>query len=88
MQYVLTEQEYADLVRVKDNFKRGEEKKLQRVCTLAAVNTPLPDCWISNHGEIRSWGCILEDEESDSYIEYCDDCPSQGACPAIKSWSK
>lgn len=93
MQYILTEEEYKNLISTKEEAieKRTKKykKELQEVCTLAAINTLLPDNWISNYGEIRSWGCILEPQDSGMNIEYCDDCPSQKVCPnPHKGWSQ
>lgn len=77
MQYILSEQEYKELVNARKNAQNDARADLQKVCTLAAKHTPVTVSWMSKN-EPEPWGCIL-DEESDP--GYCDHCPVMHICP-------
>lgn len=81
MQYLLTQDEYKELVDCSKKITAREEKKLQEFCTFVADNLILDSGW--KKGE--TWGCILSEEDE----WYCDDCPAREVCPyEFKSWSK
>lgn len=77
MQYILSEQEYDDLVKAKKRAEDAVRERLQEACTLAAKHTPIVSNWAPEMVP-APWGCVL-DEESDP--GYCDDCPVNGICP-------
>lgn len=82
MQYILTEDEYRDLMQkasLKNNMPSPE--KLRAACTRIADTMVLRDGW--KKGEV--WGCILSSRRE----WYCDDCPVKDICPyECKKWSK
>jgi len=45
MQYILTEQEYKELVNGRKNAQNDAKADLQKVCTLAAKHTPITVDW-------------------------------------------
>lgn len=84
MQYILTEQEYAELKREQSAKAKVSADRLQEICTLAAQHIPVPCDW-SQDKQPRPWGCILANPRSG----YCDDCPVSDVCPnPRKEWSK
>lgn len=81
MKYVLSQEEYDELVN--RGAKREKELKdtLQDLCTRVANIEPIKDGWMAE----KPWGCILTVEHE----WYCDDCPVQDVCPRErKEWSK
>ena len=85
MKYLLSEEEYQDLIRVKEYHEKAYTDALQKFCTLAAEHIPITRKW-NKEAEPTPWGCILS-EENDSW--YCDACPVQNICPySYKKWSK
>jgi len=84
MQYLLTEQEYKDLLDRVDRYKKSQREALQDLCTKAADHVPVNWGW----GELedpKPWGCILSTEDE----WYCDSCPAKKLCPhPNKEWSK
>jgi hypothetical protein len=81
MQYILTEQEYDELVTTKKNKLALQEKELQELCTKIADTMPM-------RTEASPWGCVLT-VESNGGEWYCDECPVQTICPKrYKHWSK
>ena len=83
MQYLLTKEEYDDLVQLKRRWAEHEVKVLQDLCTLVADHVPAYRPWdIPNKSP---WGCILTKKTT----AYCDHCPVNGMCPHTpKRWSK
>lgn len=98
MQYILSEDEYKQLLKDAKDGKAitdslPSKKELQQFATMVADNLVIKSGWMKG----KVWGCLItktkknksyEDEEY--YLEwYCDDCPSQNICPyEYKSWSK
>jgi len=81
MQYILTEEEYIELKRVKNVKELAEVEKLQDFCTMVCNTLPVL-FW--NNTEPRIWECMLTKEEW-----YCDGCPSSEICPyEYQNWSK
>jgi hypothetical protein len=87
MQYLLTQQEYDELQRAKQQRAKAQTAELQKLCTLAAQHVPVA---VSCFGveTLRPWGCIL-DSDPEKNPGYCDLCPAQDLCPSErKEWSK
>lgn len=75
MQYILTEEEYQNLVdfKKKDNLK--EKEKLEKFCTFVANNLPIESY---GYKEKQAWGCIRGRVDVDEW--YCDKCPCRAIC--------
>ena len=86
MQYVLTEQEYQELLDAKEKAEESEKKRLQEVCTLAADSIPVKVYW-DKEGK-QPWGCLHTREKEDGMEWYCDGCPVREFCPSRKRYSK
>ena len=83
MQYLLTENEYIELVRAADESKNTMRKSEQELCTNIANTMPIDWGW--GDGNPKPWRCILTAENE----WYCDSCPVQDICPyEDKLWSK
>ncbi len=84
MQYILSEDEYKDLVRKSEIRKKDCELVIQDLCTKVANNMPVAWSW----GDyFEPWGCVLTKESHDEW--YCDECPVQKECPSkLKKYSK
>lgn len=67
MQYVLSEEEYTNLLKLGREHIEAREKTLQTLCTMVADNMP------ATNGE--PWGCMLSGNNC------CDDCPVDNLCP-------
>jgi hypothetical protein len=81
MQYLLTAEEYDNLVKAPDVVKEEQKAILQKACTRMAEEIPIGVPW---HGDkLLAWGCILTNT-----AEYCDCCPARDICPASKNYSK
>lgn len=81
MQYLLTKEEYEDLIN-KANVKNLQNKEqLQELCTNLANHMPVL-FW--DNKEPKVWGCIRTSEHE----WYCDNCPAQDLCPTSKNYSK
>ena len=78
MQYLLSEEEYGELVRQRDARIRASTDELQAVCTLAAQHIPVARSWAKD-ATPAPWGCILGPREQNP--GYCDDCPVKAICP-------
>lgn len=76
MQYILTQDEFQELTRLKKNYEKGEIDKLQKFCTFVAENLPIIVSWDKDK-EPRIWGCIL----TENHHGYCDQCPAKEVCP-------
>jgi hypothetical protein len=77
MQYLLTKQEYEELISSANKQKIKREAKLQEFCTLAARHIPIKVAWID--GAPKPWGCILL--EGIENPGCCDECPAVRFCP-------
>lgn len=85
MQYLLTEEEYAELHAVLRHEREKAREALQRACTLAADHVPVTLPWAKDAAP-RPWGCI---RSRPSPSGYCDECPVKDICPHDKKrWSK
>jgi hypothetical protein len=86
MQYILTEEEYNELVSRKKKIDIEAQNKLQEFCTLAAKHIPAQREW--DPDDKSPWGCVLE-KGDEGQNGYCDDCPAQDICPYhYKEWSQ
>lgn len=86
MQYLLTEEEYKELVAQAEGKKVANKELIQELCTEVATHKPVK-YW--GRKEAVIWGCILLDEEHPASAEYCDECPVEKGCPYdYKRWSK
>lgn len=86
MQYILTADEYAELLNKADRTEVIEQEKVLDLCQMVAKYKPVTVIWRGENAEPEPWGCIM-DEESDP--GYCDECPVQDWCPyEHKKWSK
>lgn len=99
MQYILSEEEYRDLVQKKNLHINMQKQKLLDLCiyicnTMPVVkcnNTTIPwECELTKHSEydcnkLVPWGCIL----TKNCQWYCDKCPVEEICPhEDKEYSK
>lgn len=81
MKYVLSQEEYDELVNRGAKREKALEATLQDLCTRVANSEPVKEGWYAG----KPWGCILSVEHE----WYCDDCPVQDVCPREwKEWSK
>jgi hypothetical protein len=80
MQYILSEEEYHDLLQKKNLEFKIEKEKLQALCTTICDTMPIT----LGDNVVRPWGCILTKKSW-----YCDKCPVNEICPLEgKHWSK
>ncbi len=80
MQYILSEEEYRDLVQKKNLHIKMQKQTLQNLCIEICDNMPVKT-WAD---EKSPWGCILTKNS-----EYCDKCPVEEICPyEDKEYSK
>lgn len=80
MQYVLTEEEYNNLVKTKEYKFTIAQAELQNLCTTICDTMPV----VKYDGEKSPWGCIINNKNW-----YCDKCPVSEICPKEhKNWSK
>lgn len=77
MQYILTEQEYANLKAESEVAKKKLDKTLQDLCTKVCDNMPIKWDW-GDSKIFKPWGCILTHNEDEWY---CDQCPVEEKCP-------
>lgn len=75
MQYILTEQEYKELLYAKEYTTTLSKNKLQTLCTKIANEMPVKWGW--NGPDPKPWGCVISQKEE----WYCDKCPVQTICP-------
>jgi len=86
MQYLLSEEEYKNLINNKQAYNADKNKKLQEFCTMVADNLPTTESWFDKKVEPYKWGCILTQHDSE---HVCDCCPAEEICPyEHKAWSK
>ena len=86
MKYILTQQEYDDLTRVKTLKIQEDTQGLQKLCTQIADTMPIVWGWGGSPDLPKPWGCILS-KRNGSW--YCDQCPVKDICPyPNKRWSK
>ncbi len=94
MQYILTEEEFKELVSAKKNQITMTPGKLQKLCTRIADELPI-SFW--HRKEKHPWGCKItkekeatKNDESFCDDDYCcDECIVSEICPYVsKAWSK
>lgn len=86
MQYILSEEEYNDLITKGKKREVVDKELIQKLCTLCADHIPVVPYWNKNNKDHipKPWGCILTKGHG-----YCDCCPVQDDCPYEgKEWSK
>jgi len=84
MQYLLTEEEYSALKKLKIEHSEKKKKELQEFCIFAAMHIPASRHW--DKDDKSPWGCIHSKEKNSGY---CDQCPAQRICPEEhKGWSQ
>ena len=84
MQYLLTQDEYDELVARAQTAEQQAEAILFNLCKEVADHKPVVWGW-SRHEEPKPWGCI----ESRPGEWHCDSCPVRNVCPNdCKQWSK
>lgn len=76
MQYILSQEEYSNLLKKKEENSRLTKKKLQELCTDISDNLPIAITWASGLPK-RPWGCIITAKRE----HYCDECPVREICP-------
>jgi hypothetical protein len=86
--YILTEEEYTELVNRGAELNARNKKKMQDMATLAANSIP----WKNKYYK-GVYGCIYNTEEENEKFDtanpdYCDECPCIELCPSNKHWSK
>lgn len=72
MQYLLTKEEYDELLSRKDRVITLQKDKLQKLCTKIANEMPIK--WRGS--EHSPWGCTISNDDW-----YCDSCPVITICP-------
>lgn len=83
MQFLLTEEEYQDLINLNEKLKEDMRETLQDLCSKVADNMPVI-FW--GNKEPKIWGCW---KTGMPHMTYCDACPVKKVCPAeFKRWSK
>ena len=85
MQYLLTKEEYDQLVARGIQKTQADIKILQDLCSKVADYMPTQKSWDWKEGyPLEPYKCILT-----SNNEYCDRCPVQDVCPyQSKQWSQ
>jgi len=86
MQYILTQEEFDELNKVKQHKFDVTTKQLQKLCTKIANEMPVTWGW--GGPDPKPWGCIHTRLEDDNEEWYCDECPVKSICPSTKNWSK
>lgn len=85
MQYLLTEEELAELKAQITAAEVREKDKVQKLCTLVATFVPVARPWYGEDAIPTPWGCIRNEVNNP---EYCDCCPVDDECPYdYKEWS-
>jgi hypothetical protein len=85
MMYVLTSEEYSELLERKAVLDGKDRAVLQALCTKIADEMPVARPW-SPSSDPSPWGCILSRGHGSGY---CDNCPVTEICPhPHKEWSK
>lgn len=83
MEYILSQEEYDELIKTKENGHSFIRNTLQDLCTKVADYMPIKWGW--GGPDPKPWKCIISVEEE----WYCDQCPVQEVCPyEDKTWSK
>ena len=82
MQYILTQEEYDNLLNKGKEREQMNNDDLQKLCTMVADHMPIR----FNDGEpMKPWGCGI----NKGFIWICDGCPVKKLCPyKFKKFSK
>lgn len=84
MQFLLDENEYAELCDAPGLVQKSNQVTIQRLCILVANFKPIERDWDKENSS--PWGCILNEINNPGY---CDACPVSDECPHKgKNWSK
>ena len=88
MQYILSEDEYRELVDAPKKVRAELTETIQDLCTRVCEHEPVPYHWGPGKPpkdvRIQPWGCLLNING-----HTCDLCPVQGVCPHHpKEWSQ
>jgi hypothetical protein len=78
MQFILTREEYAALLKKQEISLGLQKDKLQALCTKIADTMPVKVRW--RKGPDQPWGCIIT-EKKKGHGHYCDECPVRDICP-------
>lgn len=77
MQYILSQDEYDELLSKRDIKFNITKKQLQTLCTTIADTMPIKLNWGPWKEAPLPWGCILTVDQE----WYCDSCPVKKICP-------
>jgi hypothetical protein len=81
MKYILSQEEYDELISTNKKHSETLRDTLQDLCTRVANSELVKEGWYAG----KVWGCILTRKDE----WYCDDCPVVEECPnRYKEWSK
>lgn len=75
MQYILSQEEYENLLSRKETDDKKTKQKIQDLCMMVANCMPVDG--LGRNGEAKPWGCILCCKVS----HVCDMCPVEELCP-------
>jgi hypothetical protein len=82
MQYILSEEEYNNLITNANIRKKEDQDIINKLCQMVADYKPVKVFWSE---ELEPWGCWHSRTESEWY---CDGCPVKKECGLPKNLSK
>ena len=82
MQYILSEEEYNNLLTNANIRKKEDRDMINKLCQMVADHKPVKVYWSK---EVEPWGCIHTRGKNDWY---CDECPVKKECGLPKHYSK
>lgn len=86
MQYILSQEEYDNLLNKGKDREQQNIDVLQELCTMVADHMPIKNSWMDEDDPMEPWRCILTVED---WEHYCDECPVRKLCPyKYKNYSK
>lgn len=85
MQYILTSEEYEELLRKGRMVEGTTQAIINELCMRVAENEPVDIVW-GGKTHTQAWGC--RHSTKNKKCDYCDQCPSQEMCKLPKNWSK
>jgi hypothetical protein len=87
MQYLLTEDEYKEVLALREHCKKRHlsisDKKLGVLCVTIADTMPVKWPWGPGKETPMPWGCITTHEDW-----HCDECPVREICPLPHDYSQ
>jgi hypothetical protein len=83
MQYILSEEEYNNLITNANIRKKEDQDIINKLCQMVADYKPVKVYW--NKESLEPWGCWHSREEHEWY---CDECPVKKECGLPKNYSK